>query len=825
MTLKISVIFLAMLMTLSLVALVQAQGDDIRAELVPVNQVREENQDQERDKILQEDAFRTLRSDDESKFRILTKERLENFAVLRADQIEKIKLVSKERLRVLAELDKEQLENVAALSQTDIDRVSKLDRDRINELTRLSAQRIQAELRRINLVEADEDFRLRLLNEERVKAAEEAIERIRRARIEILNRYEQRVGDAKNLKQQLRECQATDQDCSEIEAQLIAKIKETALSTIERLENHLTELKERLQTAQDLSGEVAQARIERIDTLLETLTELKAEVEAAETKEEINDVISKIRRAVSLVQDKINNNSVRLMSAIVKGVVHRIEIQEKKLDCTLANFNYENTTRIDTLVDEYVELISQARDKLDQADDAYDPEDKSTASQAKSLVKEASDLVQEAQQKLVDIRTIIVQEGGTICTQRQEIAVDNDSEEIEEIDEEEDEDLNDAVLPKSEYKTTAKLESDFGNSEAVESSYEAILDLLKDYEGTVKMHYKVEKDDDGVKTEEDVDGSLPAGADPFWEELKDSVMDFVTGSDGEGSVQIEIEHKHRNSDSDDGSDDNESGDNDSDDNDSDDDLSNNEKISGTLEEGETDEFDLAGEEYEIRATFIGGNEIKISINDEPITVKEGITTDFSSLFSILPTDVVAVQTASGEKSVELLLTGKDEVESELDESQTATINVGDQDYEVQVTYVDEDEVRFLIDGEIVEVDGLESEDVNDNLEIRVTSITEAENANETGSVEFELEAKEEVTFRIEEGESSSAELFGEEYVINVDFVGGNQIEILMFSETHQVREGVFEEIGNVIFHVKSVIAEQIANGEKEISFELIEGDQ
>ncbi len=380
--------------------------------------------------ILKREAFGKLSTEGRAKLEKLNAERLEKLSELRNEQLEKLNELKYERLRVLTKENTAYIEKISELSKDVLEKFSKLDRSRIKELSNLSTGEIEAKLKKVSIIKADEGFKFRPLSLEKIRTVANSYEQLKENEEKLRERYEERKAKLDEVKLRAEKCREAGEDCGEVTKEAVNQSREAALAAADRMITYLQKLRDRIEGSEDISPSDAEARLAAINALIEKVEGIKTAIGAAQTKEEMNSAVRELKEAIKEVKKKSESNVNGLLKAQITGIIKRSEIEEKKLDCSLAAMENENidTNSIDAMVEEFSALIAQARSRIDESKALLESGNETQISQGKALVSEARDSVKEAQQKLVEIKKQVTSLGGSICTGEQEIAVEEEPE-------------------------------------------------------------------------------------------------------------------------------------------------------------------------------------------------------------------------------------------------------------------------------------------------------------------------------------------------------------------------------------------------------------
>ena len=306
----------------------------------------------------------------------------------------------------------------------------------------IAAARVQTAMMH-KMVKADENFKVRPLAEDKIKQMEDRFERLKENETKIEDDFKEKQGRFNETLLRLQACNAAAnattnatinattnataaKECPKIRSEAVARSKEAALKQIDLILNHLERLKQKLESSQNLPQDELNERIAKIDALIIEVNKIKAKIQAATTKSQINAALKELKQEVAKIKRASDTHSQGLFRAEIWGVLQRTEVIQKKLDCALSGLkaNGTDTTALDQKLAQLNTTITQAKEKLKTAKDLLGSGNSTQIEQAKTLIREARGLVQQAHDMLQDIRKMIHDLGGKPCQEKQEIEVD-----------------------------------------------------------------------------------------------------------------------------------------------------------------------------------------------------------------------------------------------------------------------------------------------------------------------------------------------------------------------------------------------------------------
>lgn len=472
----------------------------------------------------------------EDRTRLKTRtELLEDGVFMRLEEEQRVRLHSldAEELRRLAHVDGARLAILAQLSEGDLQKVSNLDQAELRELAQHSPEDIRERLRMVEVIEGDEDYRIRSVTETRIRTSIDRLTTVQKQRVELHTHYDESVEELREQRDRLREC---DTDCDELRNETLQHAKDVALHMVERLVNKLDGIEARIQAAEDLPEEDATLRLKAIAALKAEAADINADIEAATTTEELREAVADLRALIQKIKRGIFSHAHALLRAHAVGLINRGEILERKMTCSLDGLAEAgvNTTEVDAKVETYDSLMAEARLKMHTAAETYDRADREAIEATKELLKEARDLIEEAQQLAVEIRADIRLLGGEACTAPRvaidESVIDLDAAEVREESEDDDTDEPEDESESEEVQLSAEAQAIISDLETLLSSTNTTANL--------KVSYEKEGE---VEVEEEVEGELTTEQQVLWDELKAELLALVEAKEGHARLEVEIE--------------------------------------------------------------------------------------------------------------------------------------------------------------------------------------------------------------------------------------------------------------------------------------------
>ncbi len=337
---------------------------------------------------------------------------------------EKLELVQDKRETAHEKASEKREVLKARVAAHDAQKVSALDRERLNELSKLSPDQAKAKLATLKVVKADESFKARPIAVEKLRERKKAFETLKSQEGTLKDESKEHLKQLMEKKDALRRCgNETSNDCSKKRGEAIEKAKEAALKIADRLIAHLSKLKEKIMSSENMPDEESAAKSSKIDAAIAEIGAIKQKITSASTKEEFNDAAREIKQLAVKAKRLSERHSQGLLRAEIIGVIHRAEVSEKKLDCALSGLEGTDTSSADAMIAEFSSTMGSAREKLKQAKELLESDDEAKISDGKSLIREARDIVKRAHGMLEQIRKEIHAIGGKPCQEQQELVI------------------------------------------------------------------------------------------------------------------------------------------------------------------------------------------------------------------------------------------------------------------------------------------------------------------------------------------------------------------------------------------------------------------
>ena len=311
-------------------------------------------------------------------------------------------------------------------------------KDRMNEKSMLRTANAPARMMMHKMVKADENFKIRPLVQDKVREMDDMFEKLKGNDTRLRSEFKEKSDRFSEILPRLHACNeanATNQtanmsrDCTKIRTEAIERSKAAALKAVDRILTHLEKLKAKLESSQNMPQDELNERIAKINALIVEVGKIKQKIQAADTKKEINAALKELKLLVAKVKRASEYHSQGLLRAEIWGVLQRIEVLDKKLQCALDGLkaNGTNTAALDQKLVQLNVTMTQAKDKLKTAKDLLGSDNSTQIEAGKALVREARDLVQQAHTMLQDIRKEIQALGGRPCQEKQEIEIEEET--------------------------------------------------------------------------------------------------------------------------------------------------------------------------------------------------------------------------------------------------------------------------------------------------------------------------------------------------------------------------------------------------------------
>ncbi|MBI2108422.1 hypothetical protein HYT54_04810 [Candidatus Woesearchaeota archaeon] len=315
------------------------------------------------------------------------------------------------RAMMKRELKAEVKERIKDKSQ--LEKAEKLSRAKQKELEGMNEAQIKARLNKLTIkkIKTAEDLKIRKIVAEKKEAAKEMYAVAK-------ERYTQSKEEFKAARDRFQEVKAKGND-----AQTIEVAKKVLVNAIDRLVEHMNKIKSQVESNENIDDNRAKSYIQDIDARISELGTLKAEAEAATTKEQLKEIAKKVRAKWTNFEHKAKVYSERVVTARVEGLVNTAKVLEKRLDAALAKIKEngvdvnvdEETAKFSASVEDAKKKVDQAKEKLEAARKASDRESaKKATDEAKELIKQARELLKQAHETLKEIFSKVREAGAKL---------------------------------------------------------------------------------------------------------------------------------------------------------------------------------------------------------------------------------------------------------------------------------------------------------------------------------------------------------------------------------------------------------------------------
>jgi len=214
-------------------------------------------------------------------------------------------------------------------------------------------------------------------------------------------------------KTELRRCQLSDtEECKTIREDAREDAKTYLENLAEAIKARLEKLKEKVEDSERLTTEEkAEIKIE-IEAQISEVEDIKAQIETADTREEILSLAKQLREILQNIKNKIKFHEELLLHKRVGEIINQAEKLEEKLNKVLERLTNEglDTATVQASIDEFNIKIELAKTKYNEGvslfEEAKEKRD-SDKTAAQDLVKQAHEKFREAHQALKEAASIL----------------------------------------------------------------------------------------------------------------------------------------------------------------------------------------------------------------------------------------------------------------------------------------------------------------------------------------------------------------------------------------------------------------------------------
>ena len=330
---------------------------------------------------------------------------IEKIAELKKERLERLTKLSQEKIERLTELDKDKLEKISDLNETDLNKLAALGRARLKEIAKEDIEKLRGKLKSIKIMKVK---RAEELDKRKISDAELAGFRTKFEKAK--ENFNLAKGELENSKKDLNEAIKNKDENKTIES---AKIYLSKIS--DALTSHLEKIKAKVQESKNIPEERAKAIVADIDAEIAKIKDIKTEIEAATTKEQIKAAAKKLREEWNKVKNLTKLHADRVISARVEGLVNQGLVLEKRLDNILAKIKEKGiSVDVDADVKTFSDKIAASKDaytqaqaKLSEALDLRAKGEPADSDKIKQLTKEAEDLLKQARDSLKEAHNLL----------------------------------------------------------------------------------------------------------------------------------------------------------------------------------------------------------------------------------------------------------------------------------------------------------------------------------------------------------------------------------------------------------------------------------
>src|SRR3989338_8254219 len=274
--------------------------------------------------------LKALRNEHRNKIEALNKEKQEKFAELSSERLQKIAELDERQLEKLSRLNISNVEKLSKLKKERLEKLTELNEEKLNRIAKLEKEKLRIELKTYKIIKVKnlDDLDEKNLTEERIKWLRE--------------RYEDAKSNITSANEDLKEAREGLKNATKERREdlVIINSKTYLLRSIAVMISNLEKVKVQVQENTQISDEEEAEIVADIDAQISQLNSLKAEVEAATTKEQVKDLAKRLREKWHEIREtRLLLHAERVMDARIEVLIKRSNVLEKRLDKILGNAN------------------------------------------------------------------------------------------------------------------------------------------------------------------------------------------------------------------------------------------------------------------------------------------------------------------------------------------------------------------------------------------------------------------------------------------------------------------------------------------------------
>ena len=330
----------------------------------------------------------------------------------------------KPKLRDFKIANSERIESLSEEQQAIFEKLSRAEQKEILKSANINRDIGKYQLRKIEKALL---FKKRVIAKEQMQRAIEEYKEAKEKYKEEAKAYKENKKEFDENKKKLKECEddeddndveddedSTTEECKDLEAQVLEDAKEFLTDGVNMLIDHLKQIKEKVTSSETMEADRVSEITTSIDSKISELESTLADIEAAQTKEELKEISKKVHRTWADFKHKERLYVARLIHAKVWGILERSKHLEQKLENILTKMEEKgiDVSDIDEEIGQFSEKINEAKTKYEEGkkilDAAYAAKDTTTDKKAiVTQVKEAEVILKEAKEALKEANSIL----------------------------------------------------------------------------------------------------------------------------------------------------------------------------------------------------------------------------------------------------------------------------------------------------------------------------------------------------------------------------------------------------------------------------------
>ncbi len=257
-----------------------------------------------------------------------------------------------------------------------------------------------------HMLKVKEEFNENSLIKRKIPDIEKLTTEYLLAKQDYINAKKKYIDARKSFRNNKKKLQTCTEQCNELQKEIKKNAKDFLLHTADQIDAALRKSKAKVESNENLKQEEADSLVAKLNTSIDNIQNLRYEIEASITKEEVQNANNKMIEEWNKARPLIKISTGRIVNSRIAEFIARAQFLEERLNKILSNLELKgkDVSEIDDKIKEFSQKIFEAKTLYAETKLIYaEKKDDVSLKEANNKIISANNKIKEAHRILTQI--------------------------------------------------------------------------------------------------------------------------------------------------------------------------------------------------------------------------------------------------------------------------------------------------------------------------------------------------------------------------------------------------------------------------------------